>query len=64
MSTELACGHCGEVIGVYEPAVFIRDGEAHHTSQAASPELCDEASERYHRACHAARANGPGHPGH
>jgi len=52
------CDWCGDVIGVYEPAVFVA-GEAHETSYAAEPELGAAATERYHRNCFATRNGQP-----
>jgi len=46
-----SCDHCGERIGVWEPAVFVA-GEAHATTQAATPHLVAEATEHYHRDCY------------
>jgi len=48
------CDWCGDVIGVYEPAVFVA-GETHETSYAAEPELGAAATERYHRGCFTTR---------
>lgn len=47
------CRHCGDVIGVYEPAVRLRDGRARSTSRAAAApgELLSE-DELYHRDCY------------
>jgi hypothetical protein len=47
------CEHCAGVIGVYEPMVFVLDGEGHETSRAAIKD--NHVSERarlYHRACY------------
>jgi len=46
------CHHCGEVIGVYEPAVVVNDGVARETSRAAEPYIVAETVERYHRSCY------------
>ena len=45
------CARCGEVIGVYEPAVIVLEGAYFVTSRAAEPDAVDKAPERYHRAC-------------
>ena len=45
------CALCGDVIGVYEPAVLIIQGRAHHGSGAAMPELFDQAECHYHASC-------------
>lgn len=52
------CDRCGDLIGVYEPAVFVVSGDVRATSIAAQPDLVAGANERYHRACHAVRGNG------
>ena len=46
------CTRCGEVIGVYEPAVIVLDDGPRMTSRAAEPAAFDHARERYHRACY------------
>jgi len=46
------CVRCGDVIGVYEPATIVLDGEPRATSRAAEPDAVAQAPERYHRACH------------
>lgn len=45
------CARCGEVIGVYEPLVHVRDSWAHHTSQAAEPGIVIEPGDLYHLEC-------------
>ena len=45
------CARCGDVIGVYEPAVIVLDGACRVTSRAAEPDAVGSAPERYHRAC-------------
>jgi hypothetical protein len=47
-----ACTRCGDVIGVYEPAVIVLDGESRVTSRAGEPDAVRNALERYHRACY------------
>jgi hypothetical protein len=59
MNDPPTCDCCGELIGVYEPAVFVVSGDVRATSIAAQPELAAGANERYHRACHGVRGNGP-----
>lgn len=49
------CGHCDAVIGVYEPMIVVRDGNARETSRAAEP-LPLQSIELYHRDCFRARA--------
>ncbi len=49
------CELCGEVIGVYEPLIAIRDGQARETARSAEPEVADSASSCYHRTCYAPR---------
>lgn len=47
------CRFCGDVIGVYEPLIVLREGEARETSRAARHgRLCGEL---YHRACYQLR---------
>lgn len=47
------CQDCGEVIGVYEPSIVLREGEAQETSRAAQDgQLCGEL---YHRDCYRLR---------
>lgn len=60
MDLLFSCDRCREMIGVYEPAVFVVGGDARETSTAASPELAVRASERYHRPCHATQGDGSG----
>ena len=48
---KLHCAHCGDVIGVYEPAVIVVDGVAHAASLAAAPDLLLDGGHVYHRAC-------------
>ena len=60
MDLLFACDRCNDTIGVYEPAVFVVGGDRRETSTAAAPDLAAQASERYHRICHAARQNGGG----
>jgi hypothetical protein len=49
----MKCGHCGDVIGIYEPVVLLRDGQARTTSAAAEPQVGDEPGEHFHRTCYA-----------
>lgn len=54
MDQVLRCGHCGDVIGIYEPLVLVENGRARQTSCAAEPQLlAHEAGTHYHRACYA-----------
>ena len=49
---KLRCALCGDVIGVYEPAVIVVDGVAHATALATSPDtLLLDGAHVYHRAC-------------
>ncbi len=52
MSKTTRCGHCGEVIGVYEPLVRLFDGRAHETSRVLEPEIAEREGRFYHRACY------------
>jgi hypothetical protein len=54
--TGVRCGHCGAVIGVYEPMIVVRDGDAWETSRAAEP-LPLHGAEFYHRDCFAEPAD-------
>jgi hypothetical protein len=55
---ELRCGHCDDVIGVYEPIVVVHDGVPVRTSRAASEleQLSDKPS--FHAACFASAPPG------
>jgi hypothetical protein len=48
------CQHCDDVIGVYEPMVFVDEGGARVTSGAAEPGLGAAPGARFHRSCFAA----------
>ena len=48
------CPHCGDVIGVYEPMVFVDENGARVTSRAAEPTVRDTPGARLHRDCFAA----------
>lgn len=49
------CERCGDVIGVYEAVVVVReDGTALTSSYAAEPRLARGRGEHYHHACYAA----------
>jgi hypothetical protein len=53
MSEEkLHCAQCGDVVGVYEPAVIVVDGLAFPTS-LARPVVAPDGALVYHRACSA-----------
>lgn len=53
MTDTWRCRLCGEVIGVYEPLVTVRDGRVHESSRAREAvELPAREGERYHRACY------------
>jgi len=47
------CGHCGEIIGVYEPMVLVDARGPRHTSLAAELEI-PASARSFHRACHLA----------
>jgi hypothetical protein len=49
----LRCDHCGQVIGVYEPATLLAEGTARETSLAAEPSLASHPGRHYHRSCFA-----------
>ncbi len=47
------CSHCGEVIGVYEPAIHVTGELVARTSRARDPELSSDSPGRlYHVACY------------
>jgi hypothetical protein len=46
----LRCGHCQQVIGVYEPAIAFIAGLAVRTSVAAQPDI--RRADCYHEACY------------
>jgi hypothetical protein len=50
------CGHCRDVIGVYEPMVVLLDGEALLTSRAVADRELPHDARRYHEACFALAA--------
>jgi hypothetical protein len=51
----LMCDHCADVIGAYEPMVFVIDGHARPTSKAAEPAVGSEPGDRYHESCYLQR---------
>ena len=46
------CRHCGEVIGVYEPMIVLREGRPRRTSRAAEA-TSSTSGECYHEDCYA-----------
>jgi hypothetical protein len=56
VSEALHCGHCGDVIGVYEPLIRLLHGRPHETSRALEPDTSSD-EDCYHRACYL-RLNG------
>jgi len=56
------CDHCGEVIGVYEPVVWVLEGTARLTSRAATPELSQRSRRGrvHHVPCHRRASAGGG----
>ena len=52
----LRCGHCGEVIGVYEPLIVIEGREARTTSRAAEPDSGADGSACFHADCYVSAA--------
>ena len=48
----LRCQDCGDVIGVYEPLVRLRENGPHTTSIAAEPELLITSEGCYHGGCY------------
>ena len=53
------CGACRDVIGVYEPLVYVSDGLARQTSLAAEPQIERAGAGCYHLGCYHALAAGP-----
>lgn len=47
----LRCEQCGDVIGVYEPAVVRIGDQLRETSRAAEPSLPLPRAEHFHRDC-------------
>jgi hypothetical protein len=55
------CELCGEVIGVYEPLIYVHANGVHESSRAASPGLSAGASgSLYHAACYEPSSGGDG----
>ncbi|HEU4977107.1 MAG TPA: hypothetical protein VFT50_18610 [Baekduia sp.] len=50
------CARCGDVIGVYEPAVLLVEGEPHATSIAAEAPARHRDGAWLHRGCFAPAA--------
>jgi hypothetical protein len=46
------CATCGELIGVYEPAVWVVDGRVRTTSRAADPDVSAEHGRAFHAGCY------------
>ena len=47
----LRCERCGDVIGVYEPLVYVSNGCVTETSRAAEPDLSFAGRECCHARC-------------
>ncbi len=45
------CGHCGDVLGVYEPIVIVAEGSVTHTSRVALGDSLPAGSGWFHRDC-------------
>lgn len=45
------CVACGDLIGVYEPGVWVIGEIAHTTSRAADPELTSASGPAFHQGC-------------
>lgn len=52
MHSRLRCRHCNDVIGVYEPMIVLKDGQAHETSRAVEQDT-GPIGECYHQECYA-----------
>lgn len=48
---KLRCGHCGDVIGAYEPMVAMIDGVAQKTSKASAMAGGPALGDCYHAHC-------------
>jgi hypothetical protein len=46
------CGHCGEVIGVYEPLVVEAGSRVRDASLTKEPQLMASDARLFHRACY------------
>lgn len=55
VTAQPTCRHCGQVIGVYEPAVVVAGGRVRETSRAADAALVARSELHYHRDCFLAR---------
>lgn len=53
MDERLLCKGCGDVIGVYEPLVALKDGHPHETSRINERIGPASGIECYHRDCFA-----------
>jgi hypothetical protein len=53
MEETLRCRYCDVVIGVHEPMIQFRDGEARETTAARSAAEEHTPGECYHRSCYA-----------
>ncbi len=57
MALRVTCDHCAEVIGVYEPAIVVIDGQVRETSRASEPMVRWGPGERYHSSCYLERVS-------
>ncbi len=48
----VACDHCGDLVGVYEPLIIAENGKVRESSRAAEPRLPLVHTTYYHRACY------------
>jgi hypothetical protein len=55
IARRVICDYCQEVIGIYEPAVVVRNEDIRETSRAAEPTIGAEPAGLYHRACYLER---------
>lgn len=46
------CARCGDVIGVYEPLVHVREALVRRTSRAAEPQIVSASGAVYHEDCY------------
>jgi len=55
MTERVHCRDCGDLIGVYEPIVTVREGSVSETSRAARPDESFLLLQCFHRECYERR---------
>lgn len=48
---EWLCTRCGDIIGVYERAIVVEEGDPRETSKLSEPDFADATGELYHADC-------------